>query len=357
MKVLVNTDDHTPGSQELTHQVEAVVEGALGRFGNRITRVEVHLADDNSREKFGGKDKRCVMEARLAGIPPIAVSHLGSSLEQALDGAADTLQKSLKRTLGRKDSLFKRRARARAEFTAANPLLQRDAEIGNQDEFLKLLRPLLGFLRDHARRELRILEVDGLLPPDQVTAADLLDEVMARAWLRFADRPREISLDLWLANLLDETLDEKIQPAARVKESLSEHADEVLSEDLLQVDDQEWWVWLLGEDETITLGDTIPSGQSASAAEQLEAKELQDRVHALLGALPKVRRQAFVLSVLEAYELFEIAMLQNRPEAEVQADIEAASDTLREQLSAGSRSRSSANHAAAAVTASSTAIT
>ncbi len=348
MQIQVSTDNHTVGSAELTRQVEAVVEGALGRFGDRITRVEVHLSDENSSQKLGDNDKRCVMEARLAGLQPITVSHQGSSLEQAFAGAADTLEKTLKRTLERKDSLFKRRTRARAEFTAVDPLLQRGAAIGNQEEFLTLLRPLLGHLRDHARRELRILELNELLPPDQVTAADLLNEVMARAWLRFAGRPREMPLDLWLTNLLDETLDEKIKPESRIKKSLDQHADEVHSESLPQVDDQEWWVWLLGEDETITLGDTISNGESASAAEQLEARELKDRIHSLLGRLPKARRQAFVLNVLEAYELFEIAMLQDRPETEVQADIEDARNTLREQLPAGSRSQASAPHAAVA---------
>lgn len=338
MQVQVNTDNHTVGSAELTHQVEAVVEGALGHFGDRITRVEVHLSDQNSSQKFGDKDKRCVMEARLAGFQPITVSHLGSTVDQALDGAADTLQKTLKRTLARRDSLFKRRVRARSEFTAVDPLLQRDVEIGDQEEFLTLLLPLLGHLRDHATRELRMLEINELLPLGQVTAADLLDEVKARAWLQFVGRPREMPLDLWLVNLLDETLDEKIKPELRMKKSLDQHADEVHSEDLLQVDDQEWWVWLLGEDETITLGDAMSSGEGTAAAEQLELRELKDRLHALLGVMPKAQRQAFVLHVLEAYELFEVAMLQDRPETEVQADIDDARNTLREQLSAGARS-------------------
>lgn len=64
---------------------------------NRITRVEVHLADENSDQKFGDKDKSCVMEARLAGFQPVTASHKGSSLEQALAGAADTLQSSRRR--------------------------------------------------------------------------------------------------------------------------------------------------------------------------------------------------------------------------------------------------------------------
>jgi ribosome-associated translation inhibitor RaiA len=101
MKVQVRSDSDTGGSAELTRQVETVVESSMGHFSDRITRVEVHLSDENSSQKFGGNDKRYVIEARLAGLQPITVSHLGSSLEQALGGAADKLEKTLKRTLGR----------------------------------------------------------------------------------------------------------------------------------------------------------------------------------------------------------------------------------------------------------------
>lgn len=103
MQIQVNTDNHTDGSAELTRQGQDVVEESLGRFGDRITRVEVHLSDENSSEKSGGNDKRCVMEARLSGLQPITVSDEGSSLEQVLTGAADKLETTLKRTLGRLD--------------------------------------------------------------------------------------------------------------------------------------------------------------------------------------------------------------------------------------------------------------
>ncbi len=103
MQIQVNTDNHIAGSAELTRQVEDVVEGTLGRFGDRITRVEVHLTDENGSQKSGDSDKRCVMEARLAGLQPITVSAEGSSLERALDGASEKLEKTLKHTLGRLD--------------------------------------------------------------------------------------------------------------------------------------------------------------------------------------------------------------------------------------------------------------
>lgn len=103
MQIQVNTDNHITGTADLTRQVNGVVEGTLGRFSDRITRVEVHLTDENGSQKTGESDKRCVMEARLAGLQPITVSAEGSSLEQALNGAADKLERTLKRTLGRLD--------------------------------------------------------------------------------------------------------------------------------------------------------------------------------------------------------------------------------------------------------------
>jgi ribosome-associated translation inhibitor RaiA len=100
VQIQINTDNHIKGDAELNRDVEAVVEDALGRFGARITRVEVQLSDENSSSKSGDNDKRCVMETRLAGLQPITVSHQSATLEQALDGAAAKLVKTLERTLG-----------------------------------------------------------------------------------------------------------------------------------------------------------------------------------------------------------------------------------------------------------------
>lgn len=101
MQVQVNTDNHVKGGSQLTLEVEAAVDAALGRFGDRITRVEVHLGDENSSSKAGDNDKRCAMEARLAGLQPITVTHHAASITQAIDGAADKLEKTLSRTVDR----------------------------------------------------------------------------------------------------------------------------------------------------------------------------------------------------------------------------------------------------------------
>lgn len=101
MLVQVKTDNNIQGSAELSAHVEAVVKDILGWFGQRLTRVEVYLADENGIQKETELDKRCTMEARLAGLQPITVHHLGSTIDQSIYGAAEKLEETLKRTLGR----------------------------------------------------------------------------------------------------------------------------------------------------------------------------------------------------------------------------------------------------------------
>lgn len=104
MIIQVNTDSNIEGSRELAQQIKTVVGNSLERFGDQITRVEVHLSDENSDKKFGTEDKRCLLEARLAGLQPLAVSHQAATMEQAVDGAVVKLMRSLDATLGKLDN-------------------------------------------------------------------------------------------------------------------------------------------------------------------------------------------------------------------------------------------------------------
>ncbi len=100
MHIQVNTDSNIQGREGVASHVRGVVESALSRFSDRITRVEVHLSDQNS-VKSGQDDKRCMMEARLEGRQPIAVTHDAGSLVDAIDGAAERLKRTLESMLDR----------------------------------------------------------------------------------------------------------------------------------------------------------------------------------------------------------------------------------------------------------------
>jgi ribosome-associated translation inhibitor RaiA len=80
----------------------------LKRFASQITRVEVHLADENSH-KTGTIDKKCTLEARVSGLQAVAATASGGTVEQAIDAALDKLVAQLDHKLGR---LGQRKGRA-----------------------------------------------------------------------------------------------------------------------------------------------------------------------------------------------------------------------------------------------------
>ena len=101
MQIQINTDRNIDGNETLAMQVRGVVVNTLGRFSDRITRVEVHLSDENSDQKHGTNDKRCMIEARLEGQQPIAVTHHATTIYFAVDGAVAKLSSSIESTVGR----------------------------------------------------------------------------------------------------------------------------------------------------------------------------------------------------------------------------------------------------------------
>lgn len=100
MQIQVNTDHNIDGRDTVTNYVRGVVAEAVSHFSNHITRVEVHLGDENGT-KSGKDDKRCMMEARVERRHPIAVTHHAATLDEAIDGAATKLKRSLEHDLER----------------------------------------------------------------------------------------------------------------------------------------------------------------------------------------------------------------------------------------------------------------
>jgi hypothetical protein len=100
MHIQVNSDRNIEGRDALTRQVTDEVQATLGRSSVQLTRVEVHLSDENAG-RSGSADKRCMMEARPAGQQPVAVTHLAASLTEAYAGAAQKLAQLLDGKFGR----------------------------------------------------------------------------------------------------------------------------------------------------------------------------------------------------------------------------------------------------------------
>ncbi len=106
MQVQINTDDSLKVHESESVQLHQIVEDALSRFEERITRVEMHLSDENAT-KGGPEDKRCLLEARLKGRKPLAVSNLAGSFILAVEGAAEKLARSIESDVGRRAAIKK----------------------------------------------------------------------------------------------------------------------------------------------------------------------------------------------------------------------------------------------------------
>jgi ribosome-associated translation inhibitor RaiA len=100
MQIQINTDKNVTASEELIASSTSLISEELSRFSEQITRVEVHFSDEDGN-KEGFNDKRCLVEARLAGMNPIAVTNIANTHEQAFRGAVDKLKTSLKTIKGR----------------------------------------------------------------------------------------------------------------------------------------------------------------------------------------------------------------------------------------------------------------
>jgi ribosome-associated translation inhibitor RaiA len=100
MQIIVNTDHNITADASLTERVEATVSDSIGRFGERIVRVEAFLSDTNS-SKHGARDKRCVLEAKVAGANPVVASNEAPTVLEALEGAADKLERALEHAFGK----------------------------------------------------------------------------------------------------------------------------------------------------------------------------------------------------------------------------------------------------------------
>jgi len=96
MIIQLNTDKNIEGNERLEEYLNSVISKELSRFTDNITRVEVHLSDENG-SKSGVNDKQCTLEARIENKQPIVVSAKGSTLEKAVTASLDKLKTSIEK--------------------------------------------------------------------------------------------------------------------------------------------------------------------------------------------------------------------------------------------------------------------
>jgi ribosome-associated translation inhibitor RaiA len=100
MQIQFNIDNSIEGHERTENYFAPILQDALKRYEDKITRLEVHLADENG-EKSTPDDKRCLLEARVANLKPIAVTNHADTVEKAIKGATDKLKNALEHSFGK----------------------------------------------------------------------------------------------------------------------------------------------------------------------------------------------------------------------------------------------------------------
>ena len=100
MTIQFNTDKNIHGTEALEAYMTDKIKQGLEHFDQFVTRVEVHLSDQNAH-KSGNDDIQCTMEARIEGSQPIAVTSKDNDKTKAVDHAIKKLKAALDTKVGK----------------------------------------------------------------------------------------------------------------------------------------------------------------------------------------------------------------------------------------------------------------
>jgi hypothetical protein len=103
MKVQVNTSNEIDNNDALQRWASDYLNEQLARFEGDLTSIEVQLSDENHGAKGGSVDKRCMLEARISGRAPVAVTNHGPDQNLAFRGATEKLANALDHAFGKSD--------------------------------------------------------------------------------------------------------------------------------------------------------------------------------------------------------------------------------------------------------------
>jgi predicted component of type VI protein secretion system len=98
--IQIYADNQVESDAGRNSRLEEQIRQRLARFEDRITDIEVHVSDVNG-SKGGQGELRATLEARVNGIPPIAVADEGANVDRAVIAAAKKAVRALDHQLGR----------------------------------------------------------------------------------------------------------------------------------------------------------------------------------------------------------------------------------------------------------------
>ena len=91
MIILINTDKNLRENEAERADLKLLIRQEMKPFIAHISRIDVHLSDENGA-KSGFDDKRCMMEVRIEGRLPMAVTAHAATEGLAVAAALENLK-------------------------------------------------------------------------------------------------------------------------------------------------------------------------------------------------------------------------------------------------------------------------
>lgn len=328
--------------EELLHKAVPSISRRLGSVAPQDPRLRARLTAEGSSQ--GGRIIHHLTLSLQLSDHPVVVHKSGPDAAGLVDESVKALKKELQRTASRirKDQLNRRRGSVREAFSTflqevpSLPSVNGSAvkrEDMETNPFFARLRPLLGPLHSYSRDQLDAAQAASELPDNYLSPDDLVDQAVLRvledgkAALRDAQ-----TLEQQLYRYVDEILAEEVsqrQPGVggqflSLEQEAPEDQRRDLGADATEVEENEYYQpWAM-----LRLEDVLIDDRAEEPGHMLSESEERRLLLKHLGGFHSKARSAFYLNRVEGFETYEIAMIQNREEDVVKADIEACVRTL-----------------------------
>ena len=243
-----------------------------------------------------------------------------------------------------------RRDRQGEQLQEKESQLAQLASEGKQQDFFQQITPLLGPIKDYIKRRLRIAYLELEVRTPVYTTGDLVDQVIFRAYQKFAERPKDLTLEQWLYQLANQVVDNYIKKR-RSTETRRQSLEELEQKERRQLEEMPFTTDAEGEpfmvedldDSEYHLADFLPVRPTGYFEEDpekyLEREEQIRQIAQILCRLPEKEQIVFELSVIEGFSNDAVARIAGvRPE-EVPKIVERVKNQVRQKLGADDKSK------------------
>jgi RNA polymerase sigma factor (sigma-70 family) len=264
----------------------------------------------------------------------LAVAEEGHDLTAIMAEAFEDLFRRTDKHLARlrREPLWKRSERRKR----LRSLVKSPPEAEEQERrrlYFDLIQSHLDALYGFVQRELLYLESTGALAPGQLSAEELVDTVVLRGLEAFEQRPHRLTVSQWLISLALQVLTEEAERLRRERavETLSlEGPPPQPAEEPTYQDEERFDYW--EPEERLRLEDLVPLEDAPTPEQAQVRRDMQLALQRAIAVLPRVWRQAVVLTALEGLAPGPAAEVLGINERALQESLAHAYAFLREKL-------------------------